>query len=99
MTLFSQPKLCGWVWQKIGGGRQNIWLGANVQKILRAEMSRKASSSMHFLQPLMISFVYLEEQPSFAISERYKIRQGSGQKNEITNSLFRMVFLMILFLT
>ena len=78
---------------------QNIWLGANVQKILRAEMSRKASSSMHFLHPLMISFVYLEEQPSFAISERYKIRQGSAQKNEITNSLFRMVFLMILFLT
>ena len=76
------------MWQKIGGGRKNIWLGANVQKILGAEMSLKTSSSMHFLQPFMISFVYLEEQPSFAISERYKIRQGSGQKNEITNSLF-----------
>ena len=76
-------QVCGWVWQKIGGGRQNIWLGANVQKILRAEMSRKASSSMHFLQPLMISFVYLEEQPSFAISERYKIRQGSAQKMKL----------------
>ena len=75
--------LCGRVWQKIGGGRQNIWLGANVQKILRAEMSRKASSSMHFLHPLMISFVYLEEQPSFAISERYKIRQGSAQKMKL----------------
>ena len=33
---------------------QNIWLGANVQKILRAEMSRKSSSSMDFLRPLMI---------------------------------------------
>ena len=78
---------------------QNIWLGANVQKILRAELSQKSSSSMDFLRPLMIFFVYLEEQPSFAISERYKIRQGSAQKNEITNSLLRMVFLMILFLT
>ena len=68
--------MCGWVWQKIGGGRQNICLGANVQKILRAEMSRKASSSM-------ISFVYLEEQPSFAISERYNIRQSSAQKNKL----------------
>ena len=33
---------------------QNIWLGANVQKILRTEMSRKSSSSMDFLRPLMI---------------------------------------------
>ena len=93
---------CGKKWEVVGKifvWVQNIWLGANVQKILRAEMSRKSSSSMDFLRPLMISFVYLEEQPSFAISERYKIRQGSAQKNEITNSLFRMVFLMILFLT
>ena len=65
---------------KNGGGRQNIWLGANVQKILRAEMSQESSSSMDFLRPLMIFFVYLEEQPSFAISERYNIRQGSAQK-------------------
>ena len=71
---------------KIGGGWKNIWLGTNVQKILCAEMSRKSSSSMDFLHRLMISFVYLEEQPSFAISERYNIRQGLAQKNEITNS-------------
>ena len=68
---------------KIFGWVQNIWLGANVQKILRAEMSRKSSSSMDFLHSLMISFVYLEEQPSFAISERYNIRQGSAQKMKL----------------
>ena len=62
---------------------QSIWLGANVQKILRAEMSQESSSSMDFLRPLMIFFVYLEEQPSFAISETYNIRQGSAQKMKL----------------